>query len=294
MLGQTSFRFVAAAPPLNRYVCFLYRSAVERGFSNQVVAQRVPELEPQLVFVIEEGRDYPASWPFRGNLRASLFLQPAHAKTIAIPGSIREAVGASFHATGLRLLFPRGVPALSRLERIPLEDLWGRRGHTLLEQLLSTNGAEPRLRLLEDSLTALALAGTPTSQTAQHSLRMVIDRAGDVAIDRLAADCGVSARALHRSLTAETGLAPKQLTRLVRIRKTLDRLNDFPSDGTLSDLSLAAGFSDQSHMTREFRALLATSPDRLRRDMVRRQQVPRYSADRDLLGTGLLVLPSAR
>lgn len=36
-------------------------------------------------------------------LHASLFLQPAHLRAIAIPGSVREALGASLRLAGLRL-----------------------------------------------------------------------------------------------------------------------------------------------------------------------------------------------
>ncbi len=110
---------------------------------------------------------------------------------------------------------------------------------------------------------------------------------GELSTEQLAASCGCSSRSLRSAAIAETGLAPKQLARVARIRHALDLLTQ--RGVALSEAALTAAFSDQAHMSREFRELLGSTPVQLGRRM--RSTLPAHSAERDLLSTGLLVVP---
>ena len=77
-------------------------------------------------------------------------------------------------------------------------------------------------------------------------------------IDTLAGELGLTPRSFHREIVAWTGLAPKRLARIFRLQATLSRLR---ADRTpLATLATEAGYADQAHMTREFRALAAATP----------------------------------
>lgn len=287
---RASFRFFPADLRLAPYVSFLYASVVPRQFAAQIEGVRVPELEHQLVFVLEEGRAFPAGQWFAGGLRASLFFQPPHLRFVSIPGTIREAIGASLRPTALRLLFPRGAPSFSGATRIPLEDLWGRRGAALLDELMCANGARQRLAVLRRRLMELTRVQPPIDAIAARSLELLGAGGLRSSIDVVADRCGVSTRALYRHLTHETGLSPKQVNRLRRLRRALDQV--IHSTNPLSAISAANDFADQAHMSREFRALLAESPDMLRRSLSPLRPLPPFVTERDLLGTGLLIRPA--
>ena len=60
-----------------------------------------------------------------------------------------------------------------------------------------------------------------------------------------------------------TGLGPKRLVRVMRFQRLLLALRaDSPS--ALGELALDHGYSDQSHMNREFRAMAGITPQRYR------------------------------
>ncbi|WCE32132.1 helix-turn-helix domain-containing protein [Vibrio sp. SCSIO 43137] len=68
-----------------------------------------------------------------------------------------------------------------------------------------------------------------------------------------------SQRQIERNFNQWIGMSPKKYQRLRRVHSSLTYLRDNP-DTPLSDLALAKGFSDQAHMTREFKSFVLTTP----------------------------------
>jgi AraC-like DNA-binding protein len=295
---MTSFRFFPVAPPLAHYVEYLYTSVVSKQFGEQFTGCRLPELSPQLVFALEqETRFFPGEQAGRNGLHASLFLQPAHLQVIPIPGTIREAVGASLRPSGIRLLLPRGAAELSSAPLIPLADLCGERARSLLTRLIEEPGPLERLAVMRSYLTGLAARGERIHRCAHHALQLLEAAGGDISVEMIAANCGVTSRTLRSVLLSETGLPTKQLARIARIRSALQSLRR--RDAHLSPAKLCSAFADQSHMCREFRTLLGTTPGALGRQIggsaLSRQidpgePLPSYRTERDLVGTGLLLI----
>jgi AraC-like DNA-binding protein len=287
---SAAFRFFSVDPQLGRFVSYLYASYVPRSFNVRFSGYRVPELAPQLVFVVEEGREFPGGLPLGDGRRASLFLQPAHLKTSKVPATLREAVGASLRPEGLRLLMPQGAGNLGSEPRIPLERLWGERGRELLERLAAQPSADRRVALLQAVLSERALAMGAPHATASHALRLIEGAHGDVLIEEVAETCGVSTRTLHTLLTNEVGLGPKQVARIARVRRALELIR--AAAGSLCNISLLSAFSDQAHLSREFRRLVGVTPRALARQIRAHDETnPGYTTDSELLSTGLLVVP---
>lgn len=89
----------------------------------------------------------------------------------------------------------------------------------------------------EDALSCLASDLTSITQAASH--------------------LGVSTRSLQRLLQQETGKSPSCWFQLARARKAAKRLTQAYSLVEVADIY---GFSDQSHMCREFQRWFKTSP----------------------------------
>jgi AraC-like DNA-binding protein len=79
-------------------------------------------------------------------------------------------------------------------------------------------------------------------------------------IDRVAERLGVSSRQLQRSIVRNVGLTPKTLQRVMRLQRFLDSAD---RGDALAAASADAGYADQSHLTREVRALSGLTPARL-------------------------------
>jgi AraC-like DNA-binding protein len=87
---------------------------------------------------------------------------------------------------------------------------------------------------------------------------------GEVSIEALAQECGLSKGHFSRAFRQSTGLSPHQwlLHRRIEAAKAL-LLNP---DCSLLDVAFACGFSDQSHFTRVYSRLTGVSPGAWRRE----------------------------
>lgn len=79
----------------------------------------------------------------------------------------------------------------------------------------------------------------------------------DVTSEELANTAGCSRFALYRAFRSEYGMPPSQLRRQVQLR----RARSLIADGTsLADAAIAAGFADQSHLSRWFSKIYGITP----------------------------------
>jgi len=285
---RARFRFFPVKPPLDRYVSYLYASELPSSFVDRVLGVRLPELEAQLVFSIEAGLAFPGARYFAEGLSPSLFVQPAHLRIIPIPGTIRQAVGASLQPAGLRLLFERGAGDLGDALLIPLEDLWGDRARILREKMVEADGPLERVALLAAELSERANQASRPHISARRAIEQLTATNGEIAIKALATHCGVTDRTLRNVLLSESGLSPKQIARIARIRRAMKSLHDSPA-GTRAE-GYRQAFSDAAHACREFRGLLGMTPAALRRELAPTpDHAPDLSTERDLVDTGLLL-----
>lgn len=285
---QPSFRFFPTSAPLCHFVDYLFASRIPSQFASQIDAMRLPEVEAQLVFAIEEGSAFPGGMQLSNGLRAALFLQPGHLQMFPISGSIRAAVGAALGPIGLRLLLPSGTGMLLDAPLIALEDLWGAEARTLLERLVLEETPSRRLALLERSLLERVRHADTRSSTVTRAFELIKLAHGEISTEQLAHACGCTSRTLRNLTVAEAGLAPKHVARIIRIRHALELLAD--AGVPLSTAAATSAFSDHAHMSREFRELIGAPPSQLGQRM-RSPSIPTFSAERNLMSTGLLVIP---
>jgi transcriptional regulator GlxA family with amidase domain len=81
-----------------------------------------------------------------------------------------------------------------------------------------------------------------------------------LSIGTLAHRLGWNARAIHRQFDAACGYGPKHLQRVMRVQTALRVALGSRRRPAMSEVAVAAGFSDQAHMTREFRDLAGFTP----------------------------------
>lgn len=82
-------------------------------------------------------------------------------------------------------------------------------------------------------------------------------------LSELARTCGLSGRHFLRLFKASTGAPPHRWLLRQRIERAKSLLES--TSDPVSDVALACGFADQSHLTRVFRALVGASPAAWRR-----------------------------
>ncbi|UKD58496.1 helix-turn-helix domain-containing protein [Amycolatopsis sp. FU40] len=163
-----------------------------------------------------------------------------------------------------------------RDSRVPLPDLWNRRGATLADEILSGRDLADAMA---DVATERAAAADPVVE--RMLARLAAESAGDTgnlsrgeapATRQLSARPSSSAaepsaghpaepsrseRQARRLFTLAVGYGPATYRRILRLQRAIALA---PAVATLADLAVAAGYADQPHLTRECRALTGLTP----------------------------------
>ncbi|MFG2914020.1 helix-turn-helix domain-containing protein [Kitasatospora sp. NPDC048298] len=175
-------------------------------------------------------------------------------------------------------------PTAYRLSGIPMT-VWNDRGlepsgllgmppSLLGRRLACCRGWTERFRLL-DSLFRSRLhsgpVGHPQVDRAWHALRR---SGGRVPIEHLAADAGWSRRYLEQRFAEEVGRSPKAIAQVLRLQAAV---RGMAAGLPLAEVAAAAGFYDQSHFNRVFKAMMGCTPTGL----------PAGQLGREVLGAGL-------
>lgn len=136
----------------------------------------------------------------------------------------------------------------------------------LPDRLAGLESWPQRLRLVTTTLTRLLIDSTTAPDPeVTHAWRRLSAAGGRIPVPELASEVGWSRRHLSRRFEWQVGLAPTTTARVLRFRRAADLL--VPPPGSLArppqritDVALACGYADHSHLDREFRALAGTTP----------------------------------
>lgn len=123
--------------------------------------------------------------------------------------------------------------------------------------------AESRLALVAERIALHLSLGDPVPDRDPGLARLVRSRldADQPTLDALARELGTHPSHLVRVFRREYGLPPHRYL----VGRRVDRARRLLLEGLpIADVAAAAGFHDQSHLTRHFRALLGTTPGAFR------------------------------
>jgi len=106
------------------------------------------------------------------------------------------------------------------------------------------------------------LAGRPIDRRVSMACARLESDEGQVNIGTLVSACATSERNLSRLFKRWVGLSPKQFQRVLRFQRLLQAWDRGERPGWAS-LAHDLGYSDQSHLVREFAAFAGVPPDAL-------------------------------
>jgi len=177
-----------------------------------------------------------------------LFSSAVPTPELQLVGCMTAAQSSAFDA-GTELFGVRFRPAMASLfVRAPWHELTDKTApadgtRMLASQIGEANSGEKRIAAVEKWLRMVKDPG-PVQRLA--------NRAGNLRIDELSRQAGLSVRQLRRIFLAETGLSPKHLYRVLRFRRAVQQMARAPQSDFAS-LALDAGYYDQAHFINEFR-----------------------------------------
>lgn len=211
----------------------------------------------------------PPSGPQPRALLAGQLLAPL----LLRPGPRVDLFAIRFEPWGARAVL--GVEPHALTERLPpLADLVGADADRLVDALARAEGFAARVAVAERwcwtrwcrvraRRAGRVRHGEPPTALLAAARAACADPAVTSVAD-LARRAGWGTRRLERGFAEHVGLAPKALLRVARLQRLLGRLTAPGHAPGLAALALEGGYADQAHMTREFTALVGTSPARYR------------------------------
>lgn len=160
--------------------------------------------------------------------------------------------------------------AFHRLFHLPTElvtdtavdarDLLGRWAEVLYQQLSAAPTPEARVQLIEHELAArLPRAGA--RHAATEAARTIRALRGRVRLPDLVTASGLSERQFERRFREQMGIAPKLYARVARLNFALHLKRNEPRL-TWARVSQEAGYFDQTHLVKDFKALAGAAPSR--------------------------------
>lgn len=101
-------------------------------------------------------------------------------------------------------------------------------------------------------------------QSVRAAVHRIVSAGGNLRIESLAADIGVTRQGLAKQFAMHVGLTPKTFARIARTRLALARADAaraaYPRDVDWSAIAYELGYADQPHFIGEFRAIVGATP----------------------------------
>lgn len=226
-----------------------------------------PDGSPELIFNF--GAPFEQVLPDgRGVLQPMAFLVGQISRPMVVrPTGVIDLVAVRFEGHGASVLH-RPMRALTDQWR-SIENLGDRqladaltRAHTEARALPSTDA---RIEHLSAALAGFSQAATPPDSIVGEAVGAIRQSHGMVRLDELAGRLGVTTRSLQRYFGEQVGITPKLLARIVRFQRVFAAVQHEPS--ALSQVALACGYYDQSHLVRDFQDFAGDAPTRALTEM---------------------------
>ncbi len=149
------------------------------------------------------------------------------------------------------------------------DSIFDNEGMAVEERLNNSTSLEERASILDHFFIERLVAGKsmmyPNHQgvkmeRAGSALQLIRERKGRIRVDEIARRLDISRRTLEWQFSHYIGLSVKSFARIIRFQDLLDNIS---RDGHVSwaDFAVAHGYTDQTHMIKEFKSATTITPD---------------------------------
>jgi AraC family transcriptional regulator len=293
--GQDEFTIDFRSTPPIRTLVFKDRLTLGgitlvRGSSRPIEGLRVRS--PQVTVAMHEGETFRMDWrgPDSDRLRSNKIARGhAHVGDARLPFWVRTQEPASFFAVAMDEAFVKGIwetefgqagdfelktaigvhdPVINRIGLLGRQELseggvGGRLyaeslGTALAVHLLRQYGTSPRTPVIHKG----GLASRPLQRVIDYVNEHLQEELSLVELSRIAK---LSPHHFAAAFKASTGISPHHYV----IERRIDRARDLLrlSEKTISEIAYAVGFSNQSHLTANFRRTMGVTPRKFRQSL---------------------------
>lgn len=251
----------APAPDLAPWIARMFVTAAHQPHSHRLSCGLFNDTPFVRLIVRGDWTAQTATGPVHCNGGALMFGPHTRRMPIAVTGPF-ATIGFALRPGALEALgHPWGIVGVDCIASLPADGGWADWSQVVD---VEARGPEEWIHCLEEALRARIAALSPREP---DPLALALDRAAladpSETIGAFAHRHGVSTRRVERMALRAFGLSPKQVMRRARVLDMASQLLGFADAAEAEEQLLR--FYDQSHLIRDFRALLGCTPRQLAR-----------------------------
>jgi len=236
------------------------------GVAGFYVEKHVPQGKPELMFNLGNHHDVldleslKVRQTYKKNWLSGMQEKPVCVAPTKTEKSRREhIVSARLTAQGVYLLF--GIPAEAfKNQVIELSDVFHQGPDQVQEQLGNAATPAERFAILSGYLRDIRQArGRVLSGSVTWALTHFQENAGNLRIQQICDEFGVSRKHLNSLFRTEIGISPKRYSRILKFGHAINFLKTAPVINW-AEVAAFCGYFDQAHFIREFKTFSGVTP----------------------------------
>lgn len=173
------------------------------------------------------------------------------------PSGQVQLVGIRFAPGGTLPFFPMPPGELTN-SIAPLADVATALDREFSERPRDAHELPEKIRLIQTLLINHLNARMEKGASLRQAIARIVSSGGQVSMDELAFDLGISGRQLERRFLNEVGLGPKLLARILRFQQVFRAVER--ADSNWAKIAAECGYYDQAHLIRDFRQFAGQTP----------------------------------
>ena len=140
-----------------------------------------------------------------------------------------------------------------------LNFVWNGLAKEIEERIVNARTTENRIDIIQQYLLLQLSKNGKVDVTVDHCLHLIYKAKGQIRIDDLASNTGLSNRQLVRKFNNLIGLSPKEFARIIKFINSLRYLKQ-SNVGYLTEAAYECGYFDQAHFVHDFKEYSGLTP----------------------------------
>jgi AraC-like DNA-binding protein len=247
-----------AEPPLSNYIeCFWALDGIRDPDPSQPLERLFPDGCIELVLNFEAPfRERKEDGRFERQPSRLVVGQMTRPVLIAPSGDV-QILGIRFAPGGTLPFFPVPPDEFTNVI-LPIDDLAPSLDRDLSQRLYDAPELPKKIEILNALLLERLSIYRERGRSLQGPIHRIVHHGGQVPVDELANEMGISGRQLERRFLCEVGLGPKLLCRILRFQQVFRAVER--SDQSWARIAADCGYYDQAHLIRDFGQFAGQAP----------------------------------
>ncbi len=182
-----------------------------------------------------------------------------------IEGSGR-VLGVKFRPGGFRPFYQKDVRFLTNTIVSPLA-VFGPAIAQLETIIADMSSADAAFDRIDSFLTQIGPNATEELELANRIVQVISTNRSITRVEMISENFGIGLRTLQRLFLGYVGVSPKWVIQRFRLIEAAERMRDTSQQMDFAMLALELGYSDQSHLIRDFKVMVGMTPAQYRRSL---------------------------